>query len=89
MGGVQSFILLVEPLARSCPPLSSGRRLQNKLENRSRTVIAAGFSVKSLLDLIKVVVLTLVGVPSQLSTLSGVSASTFEAFVTAARRGHA
>ena len=55
----------------------------------ANTTISAGVSSKTLPDLIGAVELTLVGVPDQLSTLSGVSESTFNACISAARNGYA
>lgn len=54
----------------------------------AKTAIAAGVSAKTLPDLIEAV-LTLVGVPDQLATLSGVSTSTFDVCVAAARNEYA
>jgi hypothetical protein len=55
----------------------------------ANTAIEAGVSAKTIPDLIGAVILTLVGVPDQLETLSGVSASAFNKCVTAARYGYA
>ena len=55
----------------------------------ANTAIAGGVSAKSIPDVIQAVELTLVGVPDQLETLSGVSDRVFNACVTAARYGYA
>jgi hypothetical protein len=55
----------------------------------ANTAIRGGVSPKSIPDLIEAVDLTLVGVPDQLATLSGVSDRVFNACVTAARYGYA
>ena len=65
---------------------TAGKQAAKRVAN---TAIAAGVSSKTIPDLIEAVILTLVGVPDQLSTVSGVSASTFNACVTAARYGYA
>lgn len=53
------------------------------------TAIAAGANAASIPDIIEAVELTLVGVPGQAATLSGISAKTFGACVDAARYGYA
>ncbi len=55
----------------------------------SNTAIEAGVNVKSIPDIIEAVQLTLVGVPGQGATLSGVSATVFDNCVSAARYGYA
>ena len=55
----------------------------------ANTAIEGGVSPKTIPELIEAVSLTLVGVPDQLETLSGVSTKTFNACVTAARYGYA
>ena len=64
----------------------SAKQVATRIAN---TAIDAGVSAKTLPDLIPAVILTLVGVPDQLETLSGVSGSAFNKCVTAARYGYA
>ena len=55
----------------------------------ANTAIQAGIAPSTVPAIIGAVELTLVGVPGQIETLSGVSTKTFDACVTAARYGYA